>query len=191
MIVTGTVLPTPQANIDTDQIIPAHYLTTIDETGMGAHLLEGFTGGRDLIAKHAGASIWVAGENVGCGSSREHAVWALTDAGFKAVIAPSFARIFHDNCYMNGVVPVIVDEKHIPRFAAANKVTLDIAGETVQADDDPPVKFELDPARKPFVLGGGFLKYLAAKIPAIRRWEAARDHDRDMTVEHRAEASRA
>jgi 3-isopropylmalate/(R)-2-methylmalate dehydratase small subunit len=189
MIVMGTVLPMTQANIDTDQIIPAHYLTTIDESGMGEHLLEGMTGGRAQLAAHPGASIWVTGENVGCGSSREHAVWALADAGFKAVIAPSFARIFHENCYMNGVVPVIVDADQIARFARAKKVTIDIAGETVQADDDAPLKFSLDPARKPFVLGGGFLKYLAGKIPAIRAWEAARDHDRE-TVTHRTQTQR-
>ncbi len=189
MIVSGSVLPMPQANIDTDQIIPAHYLTTIDESGMGEHLLEGMTGGRDALAAHPGASIWVTGENVGCGSSREHAVWALADAGFKVVIAPSFARIFHENCYMNGVVPVIVDAGLIARFASAKKVTVDIAGETVQADDDAPVKFSLDPARKPFVLGGGFLKYLAGKIPAIRAWEAARDHDRE-TVAHGTQTQR-
>ena len=158
---------------------------------MGEHFLEGMTGGRDLLAKHAGAAFWVTGENVGCGSSREHAVWALSDAGFKAVIAPSFARIFLDNCYMNGVVPVVVDESLIPRFAAAKKITLDISGETVAADGDAPVKFQLDPARKPFVEGGGFLKYLAGKIPAIRAWEAARDHDREATVGHRTEASRS
>jgi len=174
MIVSGTVLPMTQANIDTDQIIPAHYLTTIDESGMGAHLLEGMTGGREKLAQYPGATIWVTGENVGCGSSREHAVWALADAGFKAVIAPSFARIFLDNCYMNAVIPVVVEQAHIARFAAAKKVTIDIAAETVQADDDAPLAFALDPARKPFVLGGGFLKYLAGKIPAIRAWEAAR-----------------
>jgi 3-isopropylmalate/(R)-2-methylmalate dehydratase small subunit len=187
--IAGSVLPMPQANIDTDQIIPAHYLTTIDESGMGEHLLEGMVNGREQLAAHAGATIWVTGENVGCGSSREHAVWALADAGFKAVIAPSFARIFHENCYMNGVVPVIVDADKIARFAAAKKVTIDVDRETVQADDDAPIPFPIDPARKPFVLGGGFLKYLAGKIPAIRAWEAARDHDRE-AVTHRTQTER-
>jgi 3-isopropylmalate/(R)-2-methylmalate dehydratase small subunit len=186
MIVQGPVLPIPRANVDTDQIIPAHYLTTIDESGMGAHLFEGMSDGRELLAQHPGAVVWVAGENVGCGSSREHAVWALSDAGIKAVIAPSFARIFHENCYMNGVVPIVVDPSLIARFAAATTITIDIAAETVQADSDAPVKFELDPTRKPFVMGGGFLKYLAAKIPEIRAWEAGRDHDRE-TGEHRSE----
>jgi 3-isopropylmalate/(R)-2-methylmalate dehydratase small subunit len=131
------------------------------------------TNGRKMLDEHPGAVVWVAGENVGCGSSREHAAWALLGAGIKAVISPSFARIFHENCYMNGLVPVIVDAALIPRFAAAKTITIDVQNETVQADDDAPVKFALDPARKPFVMGGGFLKYLNSKIPAIRAWEAS------------------
>jgi 3-isopropylmalate dehydratase small subunit len=174
MIIKGPVLPIPHANVDTDQIIPAKYLTTIDETGMGEFCFSGMTDGRKMLEKHFGAVVWVAGENVGCGSSREHAAWALLGAGIKAVISPSFARIFHENCYMNGLVPVIVDAALIPRFAAANFITIDVDNETVQADQDPPIKFSLDPARKQFVLGGGFLKYLNSKIPAIRAWEAKR-----------------
>jgi 3-isopropylmalate/(R)-2-methylmalate dehydratase small subunit len=174
MIVSGAVLPIPRPNNDTDQIIPAKHLTTIDDEGMGEFAFTGMTGGRDLLAEHPDAVVWVAGENVGCGSSREHAVWAILGVGIKAVIAPSFARIFHENCYMNGVVPVIVDPSLIERFAAAKTITIDVEGETVQADDDAPIRFELDPARKPFVLHGGFLKFLNGKIPQIRAWEAAR-----------------
>jgi 3-isopropylmalate/(R)-2-methylmalate dehydratase small subunit len=174
MIVSGPVLPIPRPNIDTDQIIPAKHLTTIDDSGMGEFAFTGMTGGRDLLAEHPGAVVWVAGENVGCGSSREHAVWALLGIGIRAVVAPSFARIFHENCYMNGVVPVIVDQALIERFAAAKTITVDVERETVQADGDEPVAFQLDPARKPFVLHGGFLKYLHGKIPDIRAWEAAR-----------------
>ena len=174
MIISGPVLPIPRANIDTDQIIPAKHLTTIDESGMGEFAFTGMTDGPALVAAHPGAVVWVAGENVGCGSSREHAVWAIQGIGIKAVISPSFARIFHENCYMNCVVPVIVDAALIPRFAAAKTITIDVANETVQADADAPVPFEIDPARKPFVLGGGFLKYLQSKIPEIRAWEAKR-----------------
>jgi 3-isopropylmalate/(R)-2-methylmalate dehydratase small subunit len=174
MIVSGPVLPIPRPNIDTDQIIPAKHLTTIDDEGMGEFAFTGMTGGRDLLAEHPDAVVWVAGENVGCGSSREHAVWALLGIGIRAVIAPSFARIFHENCYMNGVVPVIVDPSTIERFAAATTITIDVVNETVQADDDAPIAFELDPARKPFVLHGGFLKFLHGKIPEIRAWEAGR-----------------
>lgn len=174
MIISGSVLPIPRPNIDTDQIIPAKHLTTIDESGMGEFAFTGMTGGTELVREHPDAAVWVAGENVGCGSSREHAAWALLGAGIKAVISPSFARIFHENCYANGVVPVIVDAGLIPQFAAAKTITIDVEHETIAADGGKPIQFHLDPARKRFVLHGGFLKYLHGKVPEIRAWEAKR-----------------
>ena len=144
MIITGPVLPIPHANVDTDQIIPAKHLTTIDDSGMGEYCFTGMTNGRKMLDEHPGAVVWVAGENVGCGSSREHAAWALLGVGIKAVISPSFARIFHENCYTNGLVPVIVDASLIPRFAAAKTITIDVENETVQADDDAPIAFTLE-----------------------------------------------
>jgi 3-isopropylmalate/(R)-2-methylmalate dehydratase small subunit len=174
MIVEGTVLPIPRANIDTDQIIPAHYLTRIDADGMGEHLFEGMPDGADLLARHPGAAIIVTGENFGCGSSREHAAWALLGRGFRAVIAPSFARIFHENAYNNGVVPVILPQETVDALMSARTIAIDVAGETLHADGGELIPFALDPLRKQFVLGGGFLKYLNAKIPTVRAWEAAR-----------------
>jgi 3-isopropylmalate/(R)-2-methylmalate dehydratase small subunit len=174
MIVEGTILPIPRANIDTDQIIPAHYLTRIDADGMGEHLFEGMPDGAHLLALHPGASIIVAGENFGCGSSREHAAWALLGRGFHAVIAPSFARIFHENAYNNGVVPVILPQETVDELMGARTITIDVDNETLRADGAEPIHFTLDPLRKQFVLGGGVLKYLAAKIPDVRAWEAAR-----------------
>ena len=174
MIVEGTVLPIPRANIDTDQIIPAHYLTRIDADGMGEHLFEGMPDGADLLARHPGAAIIVTGENFGCGSSREHAAWALLGRGFRAVIAPSFARIFHENAYNNGVVPVILPQETVDALMSARTIAIDVAGETLRADGGEEISFALDPLRKQFVLGGGFLKYLAAKIPSVRAYEAAR-----------------
>ena len=174
MIVEGTVLPIPRANIDTDQIIPAHYLTRIDADGMGEHLFEGMPDGADLLARHPGAAIIVTGENFGCGSSREHAAWGLLGRGFRAVIAPSFARIFHENAYNNGVVPVILPQETVDALMSAGTIAIDVAGETLRADGGEPIPFALDPLRKQFVLGGGFLKYLDAKIPTVRAWEAAR-----------------
>ena len=174
MTVEGTVLPIPRANIDTDQIIPAHYLTRIDADGMGEHLFEGMPDGADLLARHPGAAIIVTGENFGCGSSREHAAWALLGRGFRAVIAPSFARIFHENAYNNGVVPVILPQETVDALMSARTIAIDVAAETLRADGGEPIAFALDPLRKQFVLGGGFLKYLDAKIPAVRAWEAAR-----------------
>jgi 3-isopropylmalate/(R)-2-methylmalate dehydratase small subunit len=174
MIVEGSVLPIPRANIDTDQIIPAHYLTRIDADGMGEHLFEGMPDGARLLALHAGASIIVAGENFGCGSSREHAAWALLGRGFHAVIAPSFARIFHENAYNNGVVPVVLPQETVDELMGARTIAIDVDNETLSADGGEPISFALDPLRKQFVLGGGVLKYLASKIPSVREWEAAR-----------------
>jgi 3-isopropylmalate/(R)-2-methylmalate dehydratase small subunit len=174
MIVEGTVLPIPRSNIDTDQIIPAHYLTRIDADGMGEHLFEGMPDGAALLARHAGASIIVTGENFGCGSSREHAAWALLGRGFRAVIAPSFARIFHENAYNNGVVPVILPQETVDELMGARTIAIDVTAETLRADGGEAIPFALDPLRKQFVLGGGVLKYLNAKIPTVRAWEAAR-----------------
>ncbi|HYZ15676.1 MAG TPA: 3-isopropylmalate dehydratase small subunit [Candidatus Acidoferrum sp.] len=174
MIVAGDVLAIWRPNIDTDQIIPAQHLTRIDAEGMGEHLFEGMPDGAALLGSRPGAAILVVDENFGCGSSREHAAWALRDRGFKAVIAPSFARIFHENAYNNGLVPVVVPRETAEQLAAAKRIEIDVVNETLRADDGPPIAFSLDPLRKQFILGGGFLGYLAAKIPQIRAWEAAR-----------------
>jgi 3-isopropylmalate/(R)-2-methylmalate dehydratase small subunit len=174
MIIEGSVLPVRRANVDTDQIIPARYLTRIDSGGMGEHLFEGMPDGPQLLAQYPGASIVVAGENFGCGSSREHAAWALLGRGFKAVVAPSFARIFEENAYTNALVPVVVAPAIAEALLSARHVTIDVAAQTLRADDGEPIAFTLDPLRKQFVLGGGFLQFLNAKIPAIRAWEAAR-----------------
>ncbi|HTW83898.1 MAG TPA: 3-isopropylmalate dehydratase small subunit [Candidatus Sulfotelmatobacter sp.] len=174
MIVEGTVLAIPRANIDTDQIIPAHYLTRIDEAGMGEHLFEGLPDGAHYLTTHPTATILVTGENFGCGSSREHAAWALKDRGFRAVIAPSFARIFHENAYNNGVVPVILPPETVEGLLGATRIAIDVQNERLRADGGTPIPFQLDPLRKQFVLGGGFLAYLATKIPQVRAWEAAR-----------------
>ena len=173
MIVEGSVLAIPRANIDTDQIIPARYLTTIDSGGMGDHLFEGLPGGEALLASRPGACILVTGDNFGCGSSREHAAWALKERGFRAVIAPSFARIFGENAYNNGVVPIALPAEIVDRLANAPALRIDVEAQTIEGPG-ARVTFELDPLRKQFVLGGGFLNYLAGKIPAIREWEAAR-----------------
>ncbi len=174
MIVEGTVLAIPRANIDTDQIIPARHLTRVDSTGMGEFLFEGLPDGAALLASRPGASILVTGENFGCGSSREHAAWALKEYGFRAVVAPSFARIFSENAYTNALVPIVLPPPLVEGLFGAERIALDVEAQTLRADGGELLRFELDPLRKQFVLGGGFLSYLAAKIPAIRTWEAAR-----------------
>lgn len=173
MIVHGKILAIPHANIDTDQIIPARFLTTIDTSGMGEHCMSGMPDGAAHLARVPDASILVTGENFGCGSSREHAVWAMTGRGFRAVIAPSFARIFSENAYNNGLVPITIAPGNLARCLEARTARIDVTGETLTLDDSEPIAFTLDALRKEFVMNGGFLPYLAAKIPQIREWERA------------------
>jgi 3-isopropylmalate/(R)-2-methylmalate dehydratase small subunit len=118
----GQVAPLHRANIDTDQIIPKQFLKRVERTGFGEFLFYDWRRTRDGSQdpsfplnqpRHAGASILVAGKNFGCGSSREHAVWALEDFGFRVVIAPSFADIFANNCVKNGVLTVVLTEKEV------------------------------------------------------------------------------
>lgn len=173
MIVAGNVLVLPQANLDTDQMFPGKYLALVKREGFDKLLFEGLAGGRDLLAANAGAKILVAGENIGCGSSREHAVWALADWGFRAVIAPSFARIFHENCYANGVVPVeLTDRTAFEACLNAKQLEVDVDAQIVRKDGRELARFELDPLRKEFILKGGFYDYLATKIDLVKEWRA-------------------
>jgi 3-isopropylmalate/(R)-2-methylmalate dehydratase small subunit len=108
-VVEGTALPLDRADVDTDQIIPAEYLKRVERTGFGPFLFAEWRKDPSFVLndeRYAGASIMLAGENFGCGSSREHAPWAIEDAGFRAVVAPSFADIFRNNCTKIGVLPV-------------------------------------------------------------------------------------
>jgi len=173
MIVRGSVLAIDRPNIDTDQIIPARFLTGIDESGLGAQCMSGMPDGPAQLARVPDATILVVGQNFGCGSSREHAAWALRDRGFRAVIAPSFARIFLENAYNNALVPVTIDAALLPQFVAATNATIDVENETVSIDGGAPIAFALDPLRKAFITGGGFLPYLASKIPVVRAWDIA------------------
>ena len=176
MIVEGRTVAFPQANIDTDQMYPGKYLTLITRKGLGKMLFEGFPGGRERLDAHQGATILIAGENIGCGSSREHAVWALSDWGVRAVVAPSFARIFHENCYANGVIPVeIPDSAAFEACLNAGELEIDVGNQIVRKDDRELARFDLDPLRKEFLLRGGFLDYLATKVDDVRSWKHARE----------------
>jgi 3-isopropylmalate/(R)-2-methylmalate dehydratase small subunit len=170
MTIEGSVLPLDRANVDTDQIIPAHYLRAIDTTGLGKHLFAGMTGGAELLAAHPDASILVTRENFGCGSSREHAAWSLVDRGFRAVVAPSFARIFFENAYNNGIAPIVVDDATIDALLAAPQLQIDLDAETVFAPGGATFGFALDPLRKQFLFSGGYMAFLAAKRDAVRTW---------------------
>jgi 3-isopropylmalate/(R)-2-methylmalate dehydratase small subunit len=174
VIVEGQVLVLRRANVDTDQIIPAHRLTGIDAAGLGAYLFAGLTGGAEALASAPTATVLATGENFGCGSSREHAAWALADRGFRAVIAPSFARIFLENAYNNSIVPVVLEGEAMDAALAARHARVDVANGRVAFDGQEPVAFALDPLRKRFLIEGGFLDYLVAKIMKVRAWEATR-----------------
>ncbi len=111
-VVTGTAVPLDRSDVDTDQIIPSDWLKRVERTGFGAGLFAEWRDDRDFVLnqpEHAGATVLVAGPNFGTGSSREHAVWALMDYGFEAVISPTFGDIFRNNCTKQGLVPVEVD----------------------------------------------------------------------------------
>jgi 3-isopropylmalate/(R)-2-methylmalate dehydratase small subunit len=165
----GKVVPLDRANIDTDQIIPKQFLKRIERTGFGEFLFyewrRGKDGSRDPSfslnqPRYAGASVLVTGKNFGCGSSREHAVWALEDFGFRAVIAPSFADIFANNCVKNGVLTVVLNEEEsadIIRRAADlpdYQLTIDLERCKIHGDDGFSASFRIDDFTRHCLLEG-------------------------------------
>ncbi len=167
---SGVVATLDRANVDTDQIIPKQFLKRIERTGFGQYLFydwrfldDGTTPNTDfeLNQPHLdGASVLIARKNFGSGSSREHAVWALDDYGFRAVIAPSFADIFFNNCFKNGVLPIVLDEAQIDEiFERASQpspyqLTVDLKEQTVKDSDGLNLTFEIDQSRKHNLLHG-------------------------------------
>jgi 3-isopropylmalate/(R)-2-methylmalate dehydratase small subunit len=136
-VISGTGLPLKRSDVDTDQIIPAEWLKRVERTGFEKGLFATWRDDRDFVLndeRYAGASVIVAGPAFGVGSSREHAVWAIQQAGFDAVIAPSFSDIFRNNCTKNGLVPVVVGEDVVARIWAA-------------IDDDPATQITVDVER--------------------------------------------
>lgn len=166
---TGTVATMDRANVDTDQIIPKQFLKRIERTGFGQYLFydwrfldDGTTPNVDFELNQpavAGASILLARKNFGSGSSREHAVWALDDYGFRAVIAPSFADIFYNNCFKNGVLPIALDESDIDELfkRGANspyELTVDLEKQLVTDSAGLELKFDVDESRRHNMLNG-------------------------------------
>ena len=160
-----------QVNVDTDQIIPKQFLKKIERTGFGIHLFHdwrflddaGQKLNPDFIlnqSRYQGAQILVAGDNFGCGSSREHAPWALDDYGFRAVIAPSYADIFYNNCFKNGLLPVILSEEQVEilfqemEASEGYQLSIDLPSQTVTTDSGHQFSFELDQFRKECLLNG-------------------------------------
>jgi 3-isopropylmalate/(R)-2-methylmalate dehydratase small subunit len=163
-ILTGTAVPLRRSDVDTDQIIPAEWLKRVERTGFGAGLFSSWRDDRGFVLndeQYAGARILVAGENFGTGSSREHAVWALLDYGFDAVISPRFSDIFRTNCTKNGLVPIVLDADVVARLHdaieadPALELTVDMERLTVEAPAIGLVAaFPLDPSTQRRFLDG-------------------------------------
>ena len=166
---TGVAAPLPMINVDTDMIIPKQFLKTIKRTGLGKNLFDEMrydgTGAENpdfVLNKPAyrAASILVAGENFGCGSSREHAPWALLDFGIRCVIAPSFADIFFNNCFKNGILPIRLPQADVDKLmddanrGANAAVTIDLENQVITGPDGGSISFEVDAFRKHCLLNG-------------------------------------
>ena len=152
MKIQSKVVVIPQENIDTDQVIPARFLKVTDKIGLGQNLFIDRPEFRALIG--GGSQVLVAGNNFGCGSSREHAPWALVDFGFKAVISTSFADIFRQNCLKNGLLPIVVDAKTHALLKPGTGVTIDLAAQTLSIENGPTVTFPIDSFSKTCILEG-------------------------------------
>jgi 3-isopropylmalate/(R)-2-methylmalate dehydratase small subunit len=166
---TGIAAPLPMANVDTDKIIPARFLKTIKRTGLGVHLFDTLrykpdgSENPDFVLNQEPwrhASILIAHENFGCGSSREHAPWALLDFGIRCVIAPDFADIFHNNTFKNGILPIrlpreICDQLiEDARMGGNARLTVDLERQVVVRPNGEEIRFEIDPFRKHLLLNG-------------------------------------
>jgi 3-isopropylmalate/(R)-2-methylmalate dehydratase small subunit len=181
---TSRTLVLPQANIDTDQIIPARFLTTTTREGLGASAFYDWrydANGTPIADAPLNAiepsehQILVAGDNFACGSSREHAPWALLDYGFRAVVSTSIADIFSSNALKNGLLPVVVDEATHARLLAdpGGRITIDLERCELIAGNEPAVTFVVDPfARRCLMEGVDTLGWLIERLPAIQDFEA-------------------
>jgi 3-isopropylmalate/(R)-2-methylmalate dehydratase small subunit len=165
---TGVAAPLPMVNVDTDKIIPKQFLKTIKRTGLSEGLFYELRFDEDGKPKdfvldrpaYKDAKILVAGENFGCGSSREHAPWALLDAGIRCIISSSFADIFYNNCFKNGILPIVLPPEQVDLLmddaqrGANAVVTVDLEKQEITGPDGGRVQFEIDPFRKHCLLNG-------------------------------------
>ena len=185
---TGVAAPMRVVNVDTDQIIPKNYLKTIKRTGLGTGLFadkryrDDGSENPDFVlnkAAYRSAQILVAGDNFGCGSSREHAPWALLDFGIRCVISTSFADIFYNNSFKNGILPIVVSPEDLEKLfddadrGANATLTVDLAAQTIQGPDGGTLHFDIDPFRKHCLLNGlDDIGLTLEKAPAIAAYEA-------------------
>lgn len=181
---TSSYVLLPIDDVDTDQIIPARFLKTTDKRGLGASLFADWSERPDFPLAQpdaAGAQVLVTGANFGCGSSREHAPWALVGWGFRAIVAPSFADIFQQNALKNGLLPVVGSARLHAELAEARRtdagvrITIDLPRQTVGVVGGAQETFDIDPfAKECLVRGVDELGYLLARLPDIERHEASR-----------------
>ncbi len=185
---TGIAAPMPLVNIDTDMIIPKQFLKTIQRSGLGKNLFDEMRYTQDgqeipdfVLNQPAyrKAQIIVAGDNFGCGSSREHAPWALLDFGIRCVISTSFADIFYNNCFKNGILPIVMPPEVVEvlmedaKKGANARMTVDLENLTVTTSDGQSFPFELDPFRRHCLLNGlDDIGLTMEKAPAIDAYEA-------------------
>ncbi len=168
-ILEGVAAPLKLVNVDTDMIIPKQYLKTIKRTGLGTGLFsemrynEDGSQNPDFILHqpaYRNAKILVAGDNFGCGSSREHAPWALLDFGIRCIISTSFADIFYNNCFKNGILPIVVSQEDLDKLfddaerGANATLTIDLPNQEIRGPDGGVVRFEVDPFRKRCLIEG-------------------------------------
>jgi len=158
--VAGTAIPFGRKNVDTDVIIPAHWLKTITREGLGKGAFETIRAEEGNLfddPAYKGAQILIAGDNFGCGSSREHAAWALLDMGITCVLAPSFSDIFSGNAFKNGILTVVLPQEAIDRLlevAKTDPIDIDLETQTVTTPFQDRFTFDIDPFRKSCLLGG-------------------------------------
>jgi 3-isopropylmalate/(R)-2-methylmalate dehydratase small subunit len=185
---TATAVPLRAENVDTDQIIPARYLTAVTKEGMGDGLFASWRYNADGSPKknfvlnqpdYEGAQVLIAGRNFGSGSSREHAVWALTEYSFRAVITPGYGDIFYNNSLKNGLLPIVLPTETVNMLLdlveeePETTITIDLQDQTVMLPDGQQHKFGIDPFRKLCLLEGvDDLGYLMKKADAIADYEA-------------------
>ena len=190
---TGVAAPLNILNIDTDMIIPKQFLKTIKRSGLGKNLFDEMRFRQDgseiddfvlNIEPYRNAEILVAGDNFGCGSSREHAPWALLDFGVRCVISTSFADIFYNNCFKNGILPIVVsaDDRDALMADASDtenpELSVDLVNQTIRRPNGPTVSFEIDPFRKKCLLEGlDDIGLTLAKADDIDSYEARREKD--------------
>jgi 3-isopropylmalate/(R)-2-methylmalate dehydratase small subunit len=166
---TGIAAPMPLINIDTDMIIPKQFLKTVKRTGLGTHLFDEMRyddDGREIAdfvlnkPAYRKAEILVTGDNFGCGSSREHAPWALLDFGIRCIISPSFADIFYNNCFKNGILPIRLAQEEVNKLlddaerGANATISIDLERQEITGPDGGVISFDIDPFRKQCLLEG-------------------------------------